>query len=102
MKTLVIAGTHDQGLNWAKNECADRWMLGKTGSLSDFIFVSSIDQIRGMSDPSGVFVGTWIERTDLAGIFQQLLMSIPISDKKHRIITQTWGKWKDYHETRSR
>lgn len=98
MKTLVIAGNTQQALDWIKNACADKWMFDQGASLSDYIIVSGIDQIRGMSDPTGVFVGTWIDRTDLAGIFQQLLLSVHVSDKKHRIITQAWGKWKEYHE----
>lgn len=47
--------------------------------------VHSPDQLRGMRDPTGIFVGTWRERKDIFEILNALLvqMTDPV---KHKII----------------
>lgn len=99
MKTLVIAGTHDQAMLWIKNDCADKWMRNYTStSLSDYIIVSDANKIKGISNPTGVFVGTWIERKDLDEIFETILTSIHAEYEKVAKISRLWADWVRYHE----
>jgi len=75
VKTIVIAGNYNQGLNWAESDCKKRWANGNTSiSLSEYIIVSNANQLRGIQDPHGVFVGTWREREDIEEIITVLLM----------------------------
>ena len=98
MKTLVIAGNRQQADQWIKDNLNKRAMSGVTTlSWSDYIVVSDVERIRGISDPTGVFIGTWIERKDLAGIFQQILLGCDITTNKHRTINELWGRWKEHH-----
>ena len=75
MKTIVIAGNFNQGLNWADSDCKKRWANGNTSiSLSEYIIVSNANQLRGIQNPHGMFVGTWREREDIEEIITVLLM----------------------------
>ncbi len=75
MKTIVIAGNYNQGLNWADSDCKKRWANGNTSiSLSEYIIVSNANQLRGIQNPHGMFVGTWREREDIQEIITVLLM----------------------------
>ena len=73
MKTIVIPGNYNQGLDWADKDCRKRWNNGSTSvSLSDYIIVSNSNQLLGIRDPHGVFIGTWRERDDIKEILQTL------------------------------
>jgi len=73
MKIIVIPGNYNQGLTWAEQDCRKRWNNGNTScSLSDYIIVSSVTQLRGIRNPHGMFVGTWRERDDLREIVTAL------------------------------
>jgi hypothetical protein len=73
MKIIVIPGNYNQGLNWAERNCRTRWNNGSTSvSLSDYIIVTNPDQLHGIRNPHGVFVGTWRERDDIREIIQML------------------------------
>lgn len=75
VKKLVIAGNSQQAIHWVKTECQRRWDTGDTSvSLSDYIVVDGPTNIRGISNPHGVFVGTWKERRDIIEIVTILLM----------------------------
>ena len=47
----------------------------------DCRYVSCIDSIRGLSDISGVFTGTWYDREDIMDIINQII----IIKSKHNI-----------------
>ena len=76
MKTLVIAGSYDQ---------AKIWMHAKQKQTVTHTIVHNADQLRGMRDPSGVFVGTWRERADIFEILNMLLVNMT-EPSKHKII----------------
>jgi hypothetical protein len=40
----------------------------------DYRYVSGIDSIRGLSDISGVFTGTWYDREDIIDIINQIMV----------------------------
>jgi len=83
MKTFVIAGTHEQGMRWVKQNITDYATThGSWRSLSDYVIVNSEINLKGYSNPRGVFVGTWRERRDLKEILLQLhLQSNPANPK---------------------
>jgi hypothetical protein len=86
MKKLVIAGTYEQAQLWIKNDLAKRSAAGETTfNLSEYSIVHNPDQLRGMRDPTGIFVATWRERKDIFEILNMLLVNMTIPSK-HKII----------------
>jgi hypothetical protein len=89
MKTIVIPGNYNQGLNWADRHARNRWNNGNTSvSLRDYIIVATVDQIRGIRNPHGVLVGTWRERDDIIEILQMLHYQ---SDIENPALLQIWN-----------
>ena len=76
MKTLVIAGNYDQ---------ANIWMHARQKQTVTHTVVHNADQLRGMRNPSGVFVGTWREREDIFEILNMLLVIMTDPIKHDRI-----------------
>jgi len=76
MKTLVIAGNYDQ---------ANIWMHARQKRTVTHTVVHNADQLRGMRNPNGIFIGTWRSRKDIFEILNMLLvqMTDPV---KHKII----------------
>ena len=70
MTTLIIAGNHRQYDNWIAEK---RYYGGFSFRIGDYQYVSSSDRLRGRSDPKGVFIGTWYERSDIREILTMLL-----------------------------
>jgi len=86
MKQLVIAGTYEQAQLWIHNDLTKRSAAGETTlSLSQYTVVNNPDQLRGMRDPTGIFVGSWRERKDIFEILNMLLVNMTIPSK-HDII----------------
>ena len=89
MKTLVIAGNQSEATHWIINDLGKKYPSNTSLSMSDYIIVTNIvtnpDQLRGMRDPKGIFVGTWKQRKDIFELLNRLLvqMTDPI---KHKII----------------
>lgn len=86
MKTLVIAGNKFEAVTWIHADL-DKIYATKpsTKSMSDYIIVSNPDQLRGMKDPTGIFVGTWKQREDIFELLNMLLVNM-MDTTKHRII----------------
>lgn len=61
-KFYVVAGTYDQY----------RAYLSKNEFSSHYVYVSHPDMLRGLKDPHGVFVGSWIDRHDIEDIILNL------------------------------
>jgi len=73
MKKLVIAGTYEQAQLWIKNDLAKRSAAGETTlSQSEYTVVHNSEQLLGLRDPHGVFVGTWKTRADINDIVDVL------------------------------
>jgi hypothetical protein len=89
MKIIVIPGNYNQGLDWAEKDCRKRWNNGNTScSLSDYIIVTNPEQLRGIRNPHGVFVGTWRERDDIKDI---ILTLITLSYGTNDELQQIWN-----------
>jgi hypothetical protein len=79
MKIFVIAGTGDEARQWINGNIQKRANNGETTySLSDYVYVSSVDNLRGTQNPHGVFIGNWLGRPDIMTIVEQLMVSSTI------------------------
>lgn len=86
-KYFVVCGSRDQFNVFVKRKTDELWNQGHTSiTFSHFVYVSGVDQIRGYSNPSGFFVGTWYMRDDIRDILAVLLAScIGDGEKAERI-----------------
>lgn len=70
----IIAGTHQEFVNWKKKpEIQAIAFLEDT--VHQFVYVSSVNSIRGIREPHGKLIGTWYNRPDLNDILHQLLIA---------------------------
>lgn len=83
-KFFIIAGTHDQYRNWVKRNIDRIYQSdpSRSISLSNFVYVSRPDVLRGHREVHGYFVGTFRNRPDIRDIVQHIryINSISISD----------------------
>lgn len=69
----VICGTRDEFQRFVTEKAADMWLAGNTNiTLSNFVYVNSTEQLKGISSPHGWFVGSWRDRSDIQEIIFQL------------------------------
>ena len=85
MKTLVVAGNAAEANYWIIQDLGKKYPSNTSLSMSDYIIVHSPDQLRGMRDPKGIFIGTWRNRKDIFEILNMLLVNMTIPSK-HKII----------------
>lgn len=85
MRTLVIAGTEHEAKYWIIQDLGKRYPSNTSLSMSDYSIVHNQDQLRGMRDPKGIFVGTWRERKDIFELLNTLLVRMT-EPSKHKII----------------
>ena len=86
MKKLVIAGNKFEAVTWIHADLGKIYATKpSTKSMSDYTIVSNPDQLRGIRNPTGIFVGTWKQREDIFEILNMLLVTM-IDPTKHRII----------------
>jgi hypothetical protein len=85
-KIFVVAGTSHEANYWIINHLAKRYPSNTSASMSDYVYVSSPDTLKGVRDPHGVFVGNWRDRPDIYEIVQTLIWSsIHVNKKLHDI-----------------
>ena len=84
MKTLVIAGTEHEAKYWIIQDLCKKYP-NTSMSMKDYSIVHNQDQLRGIRDPKGIFVGTWRERKDIFEILNMLLVNMT-EPSKHKII----------------
>jgi len=84
MRTLVIAGTEHEANYWIIQDLVKKYPSTSI-TKSDYTIVHNQDQLRGMRDPKGIFVGTWKQRKDIFEILNMLLVNMTIPSK-HKII----------------
>ena len=64
-KLFVIAGTHSEYKNYVHKKLNE-------GSEAFYVYVSSVDALKGISDPHGVFIGSYKNRKDIRDILNQI------------------------------
>ena len=75
MKTYVIAGTYLEAKAWIAKNYQERVAIGdQQASTNDYVYVVHADELRGIQNPHGIFVGNWLGRPDILEIVQQLMM----------------------------
>lgn len=76
MKTYVIAGTYHEAQVWIKQDL-DKIHSSKPSmkSMSDYVYISKAEDLIGIKDPHGVFVGNWMGRPDIYEIVQRLMIN---------------------------
>ncbi len=93
MKKFVIAGTSHEANYWIIQDLGKRYPSNTSASMSDYVFVSSPDILRGTRDPHGVFVGNWLGRPDIYEIVEALMMaSIHVNPALSKIYNQVKPK----------
>lgn len=90
-KIFVIAGNYEQAKQWIKQDIEKRTKLMYDVSWSDYVIVKSVDNLRGIQDPHGVFVGTWKQRVDLLQIMNTLRLNSPDSATIQLLHMEAWG-----------
>lgn len=74
--TYVVAGNQEQAYQYINRKIEERVRNGEEISkINDYSYVRDVDTLRGVSNPKGVFIGTWRERKDIKDIVQQLMMT---------------------------
>ena len=86
MKTFVIAGTKHEADYWIINDLSKKYPFNTSMSMSDYVYVSSPEKLKGISDPHGVFIGTWYERPDMLEVIQTLRHCTRVRNEKLNII----------------
>ena len=62
-------------------------------NVSDIVYVSGPESIKGVSNPTGIFIGTWYNRSDIVSILQTLHTSV--SGDKLDSIHKAWNYLKE-------
>lgn len=81
-KWFVISGNHYQYLDFIREKIAEGWPNNTSLSMSNFVYVDSVDKLRGIANPRGYFIGTWREREDIDDIVKVLWYSYT-TEKMH-------------------
>ena len=71
----VVAGNQEQAYEYINRKIEERIRNGEQVSkISDYAYVRDVTTLKGVSNPRGVFIGTWRERKDIRTIVEQLMM----------------------------
>lgn len=73
-KVFVVSGTHDQYKNWVKTNMPKYYSANQSVSLSNFVYVSGPEVMRGFNKVHGVFTGTYKDRPDIREIVRMIRM----------------------------
>ena len=72
----VIAGTFDQAKQYINRKRAEYLNSGEPPLLMpNYLYVSGINNIRGIRNPKGVFIGAWKQRPDIIEVVETLMMA---------------------------
>lgn len=63
---FIISGTMQQYRDWVKEKQIDS---------ANYVYVSGPESVKGHTNPKGVFVGTWSDRSDIKDIVKTLVFS---------------------------
>ena len=95
MKTFVIAGDNWQAKHWIDENIKKRYKAGDTSlTLSDYVYVTGTEKLEGISDPHGVFVGTWYERPDMLEVIQTLRHRTRVRNENLNIIMDLYMQYR--------
>jgi hypothetical protein len=88
-KYYVIAGNHEEFKAFILRKAMEMTIDGNTSiSLSDFVYVSGPETIKGLRNPRGFFFGTWRKRTDLKYILPSLLHQTDVGSTARGVLSR--------------
>jgi hypothetical protein len=85
-KIFIIAGTHDEYLQWRSRNFPELLLNGEISKPTDIIYVCGAETLKGISNPTGRFIGTWYKRSNIEEILFQLQIAGKLLDTN--IMTQ--------------
>ncbi len=75
MKVYVVAGNHNEAYEYINRKIEERISNGETvNKIGDYVYLDNVIRLRGVSNPHGVFVGSWKQRPDILEIVFELIM----------------------------
>ena len=91
-KIFVIAGNHHQFAKWRMEKLNDPAWMDKNDIFrtADIVSVENVRSLIGISDPHGVFIGTWRERDDILEILDELAIRVHQNSKIIQLKSQIW------------
>ena len=84
------------------SECADceSWEHNDTSiSMSNFVYVREQNQIRGLRNPRGYFIGTWYENPHIVEILNALVVSMSDLDRVNDL-NKLYRIYNEYHRNK--
>lgn len=81
MKYFVIAGNWDQYTHWRRQNRIRLLEEKKIETTSDLVYIDHVGHLKGYSNPTGIFIGTWYKRKDIKEILIQLNVSMTKSSR---------------------
>jgi hypothetical protein len=89
---FVVAGNHEQAYQYINKKLEERIRNGEEVSrVDDYSYVRDVMTLKGISNPRGVFIGTWKERKDILEIVQTLMMN---SINPNPVVGKIWKELK--------
>jgi hypothetical protein len=90
-KYIVVAGNYDQFRDFKIKKMTELWNSGMQVQQTDFVYADG-DNLRGISNPRGFFIGTWRERLDAMNILLMLRMA---SHTQNPVLETLWRDMND-------
>ena len=87
-KYYVIAGGYFEFKDWKSRNYHEMLINGTIHGVEDIIYVSGANTMKGVTNPTGIFIGTWYKRIDIVPILQTLHTSV--SGDKLDSIHKAW------------
>ena len=85
----VVAGTADEAYNYINRKIEERISNGeKVSSINEYGYVHNVNVVRGVRNPTGVFIGTWKKRKDIFDIVSVLRSAQDVPNKALRKVWQ--------------
>lgn len=100
-KYFIISGNYDQFTSWRNRNGTEMLLNHEITALHDITYVRSVHDIKGITNPAGIFIGTWYHRSDIKEILTQLHVSMstaPVS--KIEPIKKAWEIVRRIEETK--
>jgi hypothetical protein len=81
-KIFIIAGNYNEYKDWVQKNMARLYSENNSISLSNFVYVDSIDRLRGRKEVHGFFIGSYENRAD----YRKIKAYIEIVNSVNKVI----------------
>lgn len=71
-KIYIVSGTYEEYKNWVRKNIDRLYKENNSLSLSNFIFVSNADMLRGHREVHGYYTGSYKNRPDIEEIRESI------------------------------